>query len=261
MTEAQLDEAAAALGNFADLKLPDFAGHSSAVAQLAEKAARGYGLPDTDVILIRRAAHMQDVGRVAVSSSIWDKPSPLTESDWERVRLHPYYTQRILAHPRALADLGTLAASHHERLDGSGYYRNLPGTLLTPAMRILMAADAYQAMTENRPHRAARLPEQAAEELKRETRAGRFDGEAVNAVLAAAGHHTPEVRHEHLAGLTEREIDVLRLVAHGLSNRQIAQQLILSPKTVGNHLQNIYIKIDVSTRAAATFFAMQHHLV
>jgi HD-GYP domain-containing protein (c-di-GMP phosphodiesterase class II) len=261
MTDAQLDEAAAALGNFADLKLPDFAGHSSAVSQLAEKAARSYRLPDTDVILLRRAAHMQDVGRVAVSSSIWGKPSPFTESDWERVRLHPYYTQRILAYPPALADLGTLAASHHERLDGSGYHRNLPGALLTPAMQILMAADAYQAMTENRPHRAARLPEQAAEELKREVRAGRFNGEAVHAVLAAAGHHTPEVRHERLAGLTEREIDVLRLVARGLSNRQIAQQLVVSPKTVGNHLQNIYTKIDVSTRAAATFFAMQHHLV
>ena len=261
MTETQLDEAAASLGNFADLKLPDFAGHSSAVAQLAEKAGRVYGLPDTDVILLRRAAHIHDVGRVAVSSSIWGKPGPLTESDWERVRLHPYYTQRIVAHPPALADLGTLAASHHERLDGSGYHRNLPGTLLTPAMRILMAADAYQAMTETRPYRAARSPEQAVEELKREVRAGRFDGEAVNAVLAAAGHPTREVRHERLAGLTEREIDVLRLVARGLSNRQIAGQLILSPKTVGNHLQNIYTKIDVSTRAAATFFAMQHHLV
>jgi HD-GYP domain-containing protein (c-di-GMP phosphodiesterase class II) len=261
MTEMQLDAAAQALGDFADLKLPDFAGHSSAVAQLAAEAARRYGLPETDVILLRRAAHVHDVGRVGVSSSIWGKPGSLTEGDWERVRLHPYYTQRLLAHPPALADWGMLAASHHERLDGSGYHRNLPGTLLTPAMRILAVADAYQAMTENRPYRTARFPEQAAQELRREVRAGQLDGEVVNAVLMAAGHHTPEVRREHLAGLTEREIEVLQLVARGLSNREIAQQLILSPKTVGNHLQNIYLKIEVSTRAAATYFAMQHHLV
>lgn len=261
MTEGQLDAAAQAIGDFADLKLPDFTGHSSAVAKLAAAAADRYGLPDVDVATLKRAGHMHDVGRVGVSSSIWGKPEPLTERDWEHVRLHPYYTQRILAHPRELAELGRLAGSHHERLDSSGYHRNLPATMLTPSMRILAAADVYQAMAEIRPYRAGCSPEQAAQQLKGEVRAGRLDGEAVNAVLAAAGYHTPEVRRERLAGLTEREMEVLRLVARGFSNRKIAEQLVVSPKTVGNHLQNIYSKIQVSTRAAATYFAMQHHLV
>ena len=154
-----------------------------------------------------------------------------------------------------------LAAAHHERLDGSGYHRNLPASLLTPAMRILAAANAYRAMLEDRPHRPPFAPDRATQELKAEVRTGRLDGEAVNAVLAAAGQHTSEVRREHVAGLTEREIAVLRLVARGLANREIAAQLVVSPKTVGNHLQNIYSKIQVSTRAAATFFAMQNHLV
>jgi HD-GYP domain-containing protein (c-di-GMP phosphodiesterase class II) len=261
MSDAQMEAAAQALADFADLKSPHMVGHSSAVARLAASAALGYGLPEADVTLLRRAGYVHDVGRVGVSSGIWCKPGPLTEAEWERVRLHPYYTGRILAQPQVLADWGTLAASHHERLDGSGYHRNLPATLLTPAMRILAAADAYQAMTEPRPYRAALSPDQAAAELKREARAGRLDGDAVTAVLAAAGHHTPEVRREQVAGLTGREIEVLRLVARGLSNRDIARQLTVSQKTVGNHLQNIYSKIEVSTRAAAAYFAMQHHLV
>ncbi|MBI3241511.1 MAG: LuxR family transcriptional regulator [Chloroflexi bacterium] len=209
---------------------------------------------------LEAAAHA-DVGRVGVSSGIWCKPGPLAVTEWERVRLHPYYTQRILSQPQVLTEWGLIAASNRERLDGSGYHRNLPAAMLTPAMRILSAADVYQAMIETRPHRAAFTPEQAAAELKREVRAGGFDGDAVNAVLAAAGHATPEVRRQRVADLTEREIEVLRLVARGLSNRDIAQQLTVSPKTVGNHLQNIYSKIGVSTRAAATYFAMQHSLV
>lgn len=198
---------------------------------------------------------------MGVSAGVWCKAGPLSEADWERVRLHPYYTQRILAKPQALAELGVVAGAHHERLDGSGYHRNLSANLLTPVMCLLAVAEAYQAMLETRPHRAALSPEQAADELKREARAGRLDGEAVNAVLAATGHQTYKVRRQRVADLTEREIEVLRLVARGLPNRQIAQRLGVSPKTVDNHLQSIYSKIDVSTRAAATFFAMQHHLV
>jgi HD-GYP domain-containing protein (c-di-GMP phosphodiesterase class II) len=261
MTEIQLDAAAEALGDFADLKLPEFVGHSSAVAQLASGAGGVYGLPETDISLLRRAGHVHDLGRIGVSSSIWGKVGGLTEVEWERVRLHPYYTERILSRAPILREWGTLAAAHHERLDGSGYHRNLPAALLTPGMRILAAATAYRALLEDRPQRRAHSPQQAVQQLKQDVRNGWLDGEAVNAVFAAAGEHTSEVRREHLAGLTEREIEVLRFVARGLSNRQIAEQLVVSPKTVGNHLQNIYSKIQVSTRAAATFFAMQNHLV
>jgi DNA-binding NarL/FixJ family response regulator len=128
-------------------------------------------------------------------------------------------------------------------------------------MCLLAAAEAYRAMIETRPYRSALLPEQAADELKREARAGRLDGEAVHAVLAAAGHPTPEVRRQRVADLTEREIEVLRLVARGHTNPQIAQRLTIARKTVSRHLESIYSKLNVSTRAAATYFAMQHHLV
>jgi HD-GYP domain-containing protein (c-di-GMP phosphodiesterase class II) len=261
LSDDQLEAATRALGDFADLQTPFSTSHSTAIGTLAASAARQCRMPESEVTVVRRAGFLHDIGRVGVSAGIWGKPGPLSEADWERVRLHPYYAHRILAQPIALAEIGAVAAAHHERLDGSGYHRSLPATMLTPAMRILAAAEVYQAMTEARPHRAALSPDIAAETLKREARAGHLDGDAVNAVLAAAGHATPQVRRQRVADLTDRELEVLRLVARGLSNPAIAEQLVLSRKTVSRHLESIYGKIGVSTRAAATYFAMHHHLV
>jgi DNA-binding CsgD family transcriptional regulator len=185
----------------------------------------------------------------------------LTDGEWEQVRLHPYYTERIFSRAPALAPLGALAALHHERLDGSGYHRRLPGSQLPPAARILAAADAYHALTEPRPHRPAHPPEAAAAEIGREVQAGRLDRDAVNAVLSAAGHRVRTVRHAWPGGLSEREVEVLRLLARGHSNRQMAPILSISEKTVSHHIQHIYDKLDVSTRAAATLFAMRHDLL
>jgi len=261
LTAQQMESATRALADFADLQTPFSTGHSAAVARLVEEAARHYHLPARDITLVRQAGYLHDIGRVGISASIWGKAGPLSEAEWERVRLHPYYTQRILAHPQSLAELAAIACTHHERLDGSGYHRGLLVSQLTPAMCLLAAAESYQAMLETRPYRAARSPEQAANELKREVRAGRLDGETVNAVLAAAGHQIPETRRQRVADLTEREIEVLRLVAHGHTNPEIAQHLIISPKTVSRHLENIFSKLNVSTRAGATYFAMQYFIV
>lgn len=115
-------------------------------------------------------------------------------------------------------------------------------------------------MTEPRPHRPALDPEAAAAELRAESRAGRLDADAVEAVISAAGGR-PRRRRDQVAGLTDRELDVLRLVARGLSTKQIAGELVISPKTADSHIQHIYGKTGVSTRAAATVFAMRHDLV
>ncbi len=259
--EPALDAACRAFADFADIKSPSTLGHSTAVGELAGAAAGRWGLPAADAVAIRRAGMLHDIGQVGVSSSIWEKPGTLTERDWEGVRLHPYYTERILARPSALATLGSLASLHHERLDGSGYHRSVPGGTLSPGARILAVADTYQAMTEPRPHRPARRPEQAAEELRREVRAGLLDDTAVNAVLEAAGHRVRRTLRAAVAGLSEREIEVLRLVARGHSMRAIAARLVVSEKTVDNHIQHIYNKAGVSTRAGATLFAMEHDLL
>jgi DNA-binding CsgD family transcriptional regulator len=195
-----------------------------------------------------------------VSNSIWDKRGPLGTGERERVRMHPYLTERMLQQSEALAPLGAIAVQHRERLDGSGYPRGLSGHAISRPGRILGAADAYQAMREPRPHRPARPADEAAAELRADVRAGRLDSEVVEAVLGAAGHRKSR-RREGPAGLTVREIEVLRLLARGLSNKEIAARLVISPKTVANHVEHIYSKIDASSRARAGLFAMQHGLL
>lgn len=256
----ELDSALEAVADFADLKSPYFAGHSRAAATLAAGAAERFGLPAGQVTAVRRAALVQDLGRLGVPNSIWDKSGPLTQSQLERVRLHPYLTERILAAAPGLAPLGALAAHHHERLDGSGYPKGLRADALGPPARILAAADVYQALLEPRPHRPARSAADAAAELRREARDGRLDGEVVNAVLGAAGHRV-RGRPELPGGLTPREVEVLRHVARGASNKEIAATLYVAPKTVANHVAHIYSKIEVSSRAGASLYASRHGLL
>jgi HD-GYP domain-containing protein (c-di-GMP phosphodiesterase class II) len=260
MSGVELDEALAAIADFADLKSPYTTGHSRGVAERAAAAALRAGLGEPAAAELKRAGLLHDVGRLGVSNTIWDKPGVLSEAEMERVRMHPYLTQRTFSRSPRLAALAEVAAAHHERLDGSGYPRGLNGGALSPEARILAAADAYQAMSEPRPHRPARPPDDAARELREDVRAGRLDADAVDAVLGAAGHRVPR-RREGPAGLTRREVEVLVLLARGLSNKAIAAELVVSPKTVGRHIEHIYGKIDCSTRAAASLFAMQNGLL
>jgi HD-GYP domain-containing protein (c-di-GMP phosphodiesterase class II) len=255
-----IDAALLAIADFVDLKSPYMLGHARAVAGLAADAASRLGLSDADVRTLRRAGLVHALGRLGVSNSIWDKSGPLGPGEWERVRMYPYLTERMLHQSAALAALGEIAVQHRERLDGSGYPRGLSGAAISPAARILAAADAYQSMREARPHREARTADDAAAQLRTEVRAGRLDGSAVEAVLAAAGHR-PARRREGPAGLTEREVDVLRLLARGLSSREIAARLVIAPKTARNHIEHIYAKIGTTNRASASLFAVRHGLL
>jgi len=256
----RFDAALTAIADFVDLKSPYTLGHARAVAELAAAAGAALGLPADGVRTLRRAGLVHDLGRLGVSNAIWDKHGPLGAGEWERVRLAPYLTERMLRQSEALAPLGAIAVQHRERLDGSGYPHGLAGAAISRPARILAAADAYQAMREPRPYRDALGAERAAAELRADAKAGRLDGEAVEAVLGAAGHRVRR-RHEGPAGLTAREVEVLRLLARGLSNRAIAERLTIAPKTVGNHVEHIYAKIGASTRAAAALFALQHGLL
>jgi putative nucleotidyltransferase with HDIG domain len=256
LADDALDEGLRAMGEFADLKSLYTVGHSDDVATLAAAAAEHLRL---DARAVRRAALVHDVGRVAVSVLVWDKPGPLNADERERVRLHPYHGERVLARAGSLSSLATLAAAHHERLDGSGYHRGLSAPGLSGEARVLAAADAFQAMTQARPYREAHAPEQAAELLAAEARAGRLDPEAVAAVVEAAGQPVP--RLERPCGLTAREAEVLRLLARGLASKQIARALEISPRTANHHIEHVYAKLGVSTRAAAALLAMQHGLV
>jgi len=260
LSAEQLDSALTAIANFVDLKSPFTLGHSVAVADLAEEAANRLGWPRAEQVMLRRAGLVHGFGRLGVSNSIWDRPGPLSAGEWERIRMYPYLTERMLHQSTALAPLGEVAVQHRERLDGSGYPRGLSGGAISRQARVLGAAEAYQSMREPRPHRPALSAADAAAELRAEVRAGRLESAAVDAVLEAAGHRVPR-RREALAGLTAREVEVLILLARGMSNKQIAERLVITPKTAGNHVEHIYAKIDASNRAAAAMFAVQHGLL
>ncbi len=259
---AELPDVARAFGDVVDLKTPFTNGHSSEVATLASAAARNLSLDEKSRADLHLAALLHDLGRVGVSNAIWEKPGSLTIAEWERVRMHPYHSERILAGSSALEPIARIAGMHHERLDGSGYHRGCRGHDLSMACRVLAAADAFQAMTQPRPHRASLPPERAAQELARASRAGKLDSDAVGGVLEAAGQRRPRSRRDlRPGGLTDREIEVLRLVADGCSNREVARRLQISPRTADHHVQHIYAKIGVSSRAAAALFAVEHDLL
>ncbi len=257
----RVDAAFAAIASLAGLKSPWLREHSTAVAELAEAAAWRLGLPPSTVTAVRRAALAHDLGRVGVSNSIWEKPGPLGFGEWERVRLHPHFTERAFAQSRELAPIGVLAGSHHERLDGSGYHRGTRGSALDQSCRILAAADCYAAMREARPYRDALDAPAAEAQLLCEAAEGRLDAEAVDAVLAAAGHRVAQRPRELPSGLTERELEVLLVLVRGKSNQEIAEDLRISVKTVGNHVQHVYEKAGVRSRAAATLWAFEHDLI
>jgi HD-GYP domain-containing protein (c-di-GMP phosphodiesterase class II) len=257
--EERLDACLSAMADFADLKSMWTIGHSRGVAQLAEEAAVVAGLATADVLLLRRAALVHDIGRVAVPVNVWAKPGPLTRDEREQVRLHAYHSERVLDAAAGLRPLARLAGSHGERCDGSGYHRGSAAGDLPLTAWLLAAADCYQAMREPRAHRPALSPTAAADELCRDAEAGRLAPEAVNAVLIAAGQPRRPVRRP--AGLSERECEVLGLIARGLATKQVARRLGISPKTCDHHIQRLYGKVGVSTRAGATLFALEHGLV
>jgi HD-GYP domain-containing protein (c-di-GMP phosphodiesterase class II) len=260
LTEAELDSALEAVADFVDLKSPYTISHSRNVADLVARAAGEAGLPPADVTALRRAALVHDLGRLGVSNAVWDKPAGLTQGERERMRMHPYLTERMLASSPPLASLATLAVQHHERLDGSGYPHGVTGEQLSPAARLLAVADTYRAKAEPRPHRPECAPAEIAAHLRAEVRAGRLCGAAVDAVLRAEGHRVPR-RRQWPAGLTSREVEVLRLVARGLSYREIAAKLVISRKTASNHVERVYAKIGVTNRAMASLFAVRHGLL
>ncbi len=239
------------LADFADLKSPWTSGHSRAVAALALEA----GGPHAEA-----AALVHDLGRVAVANTIWDKPASLTRDEKDKVETHALVTDQLLRRVPATAALADVVSGTHERLDGSGYHRRLPAAHLDDSQRIVAAADCYQAIVSDRPHRRARTAEDAAKELRAMVDAGQLDGEAVERVLAAAGHRRA-ARPALPAGLTAREVEVLRLLALGLTTRHVAERLVISPKTADHHVQHIYAKIGVSTRGAATLFAIERGIL
>jgi HD-GYP domain-containing protein (c-di-GMP phosphodiesterase class II) len=251
--ESRLESVLETFADFVDMKSPWMAGHSRGVAALAGQAS-------ADAMNLRRAGLVHDLGRMAVPNGIWDKPGPLTDGEWERVRLHPYYSERILERSPALKPLALCAGMHHERVDGSGYHRGSHRAEISQEARVLAAADGYQAMTQPRAFREALSPPVAADKLEAEARAGHLEADAVHRVLTAAGHQAHRTAGWP-AGLSDREVEVLRLLGRGGTKKEVASLLKISPSTVDHHVRHIYDKIGVTTRAGATLFAVEKDLL
>ena len=265
LTGAELDDALCVVADFVDLKSPYWGGHSRRCAKLAEDAAGVLGLPDAEVTTLRRAALLHDFGTTVVPNSIWDKPGPLTRAEFDRVELHPMLTEQMLRRSPALAVLNEVACAHHEKCDGSGYHRRVRAADDHLGACVLAAAEVYVGLTAERADRPAFSPDEAAADLRRLESAGLLEPRASRAVQVAAGHGEPKTntgrRPHNPGGLTRREVEVLRLAARGHTTQGIAGRLSISPKTADHHIQHIYGKIGVSTRAAAALWAMQHAVV
>lgn len=255
----EIDELLRAMADFVDLKCPCSPGYSRGVADLAAAAARNLRMPSADITRLYRAGLVHGLGRLGVSNQIWEKKRPLSTAEWERVRMYPYLTGRILSRVDGLASVVSVATKHEERIDGSGFPRGLAGAELTAHDRLLAAAVAYHQLLEPRPQWAALDPRSAASQLRQEARDGRLDAESVEAVLAAAGHRASR-RTSWSAGLTAREVEVLRLVAQGRSNREIAIELFIAEKTARNHVERVYAKLGVNNRTQASLTAIDRGL-
>jgi HD-GYP domain-containing protein (c-di-GMP phosphodiesterase class II) len=260
-----LDGALNVVADFIDLKSPYWGGHSRRCANLAGDAARVLGLDDEQIASLRRAALVHDFGTTVVPNSIWDKPGPLTRAEFDRVELHPMLTEQMLRRSPALHALSPAASAHHEKCNGSGYHKRVQADSDDLAACVLSATETYVGLTTERADRPPFSPAEAAAELRRLESTGALEPRACRAVLVAAGHGEPPAnagkRPHNPGGLTRREVDVLRLAARGHTTREIADRLFISPKTADHHIQHIYGKIGVSTRAAAALWAMQNTVV
>lgn len=261
LSGAGIDRALTCLADFGDLKSPHMIGHSRRVADVARRAASAASMPAADVDLVARAALVHDIGRVGVQSSLLSKTGALSRAEHERIRMHSYFTERIFADNPVLASIGTLGACHHERLDGSGYHRSLVAAAIPAPARLLAAANQWCSFTETRPHRHAMTEDEAASALSASAREGLLDRNAVEAVLTAVGQRGTAVHRSSSLDLTEREVEVLRLVAREQTNPQIGELLGISPKTVERHVTHIYQKTGVTSRAGAALHALEHGLL
>jgi HD-GYP domain-containing protein (c-di-GMP phosphodiesterase class II) len=227
---------------------------------LAQCVARSLRLRDDEIAVCWRAGLVHDFGQVGVSAWVLERPT-LGPAERAQLELHPQLTERLLSRLPALRELAAVAGAHHERLDGSGYPHGLRGEAIPLPARILAVADEYDELIRGTHGRPAMTPAEARASI--EAGAGsRFDRDCVRALGdALADAPRPAARAAWPAALTDREVEVLRLAARGLTLKEIARELSVSPHTARHHLEHVYEKIGVSSRAGATLFAVEHGLV
>ena len=257
-----LETLALALADFIDLKSPYTAAHSRRVAAVTTQIARLMRCGEAQVAQFRIAALLHDLGSVAVPSFVLNGMQGARDSAaLELSRLHPYYGERILERIPAMAPLIPLVGNHHEHLDGSGYFRGLTGDAIPFGARIICIANRLDELTHDSPGTPAIDPIEALRSLG--TESTRYDPDVLEALRSRFEDVVPATPPPASwpAGLTDREVEVLRLAAKGLTRKQIGDALSISESTVRHHLEHIYGKTGASTRVGATLFAMENNLI
>lgn len=155
VTEGYLDDIAAAFASVIDAKSPFTADHSARVTLYTDTIAEQLGLDQAHRRWLRRAALLHDLGKLAVSNQVLDKPSKLDDDEWQAIRAHSRHSEEILTRVSAFHDIAPIAGAHHERLDGHGYPYGLKGDQIGLEVRILTVADVFDALSAERPYRAA----------------------------------------------------------------------------------------------------------
>jgi len=273
MLSDKIEVVCEALADFVDIKTYESWNHSRIVAEVAVGMGSYLGLGEAEQTRLRCAALVHDIGNVAIPYRILEKGDRRSASEWEYYRLHSYYTQRVLERVEPLQELAPAAAAAHEWINGQGYHRQLIGEQIPLNGRILAVADTYAQLTQQQGNQLE--PEDALRKM-RPLVGIQFDGSCYNALAASltSAHLVKRTSPEHRQlgdpslllrssgqgsgqALTEREAEVLRLLAQGQSNPQIAKALVISRKTVEHHLEHIYNKIGVTCRTSAVVYAVQ----
>lgn len=250
------------LADVVELKLPWLAGHSRRVAHLVTQCANVLGMETAEREMLRDAALLHGIGRAALPNQLWNtSPERLSSHQWEQIRLMPYWTSRAASQIPGLKDAAELASYAYERLDGSGYFRGVAGATLGTTHRVLFTAIALQTLIEARPWRREHTLQQATQRLRQEAKAGGFDTDIVEATITAVSGHLPPRPASNNTMLSPRELEVLRQISLGASNKEAARTLGISPSTVGTHVESIFRKLNCATRAAATLKALTAGLI
>ena len=244
-----------------DLKLPWMTGYSRRVATAAVACAERMGLSLAERLRIRRASLIHGLGRAAVPNEVWNQSVPRGEADVERLRLVPYWTLRAGRRISHLAAEAEIASYADERLDGSGAFRGAKGVAIGIEARVLAAATRWVILQTRRPGRPAQTEAEATSQLAAESERGLFDWQVASALTCGPKGRPAQDSPASFALLSPREIEVLRCISYGESNKETARTLSISPSTVRTHLENIFRKLDCSTRAAATLKALSAGLL
>jgi HD-GYP domain-containing protein (c-di-GMP phosphodiesterase class II)/DNA-binding CsgD family transcriptional regulator len=259
----RVSELAYSFADFTDLKAPHLVGHSRRVAELSRRVGERLRLPAATVATVHLAGLLHDLGLVTLPSYVLGKAEDsLSLAEREMFELHPHHGQRILAMIPTFDSAAEIVAAHHERMDGRGFPRRLPGGQIPVGARIIAVADRFDDLTHGTPGRDPVDPPAALRVMRDDVGAGLW-AEAFEGLCQDV--HGSRIlsprRRAWPCGLTDREVEVLRLLARGMSRREVATALVVSEGTVRVHVEHIYGKIGVSSRAAATLFAVEHDLL